>query len=251
MKKLNACLLALLMAVVFAVPAMADTYTYDGLKVAFGANNAMTSNFDRATIDTLISDMQPGDDAVITLKLKNNNPDSTSWYMTNKILQSLEDTQNSAAGGAYTYYLAFKGPSGEQVLYDSNAVGGENTDNGEGLHKVKNLDEYVLLDTLAPGQGGTVTLHVGLDGETQGNGYQESRADLQMNFAVELNTVPPNILTRTRSTNINGRRTTVVYTGDADMTPYLIAAAISGLLLLAYALYSYKTQKQRKRGRAK
>ena len=33
---------------------------------------------------------------------------------------------------------------------------------------------------------GIITLEVALDGETQGNSYQDTLADLQMNFAVEL-----------------------------------------------------------------
>ena len=42
------------------------------------------------------------------------------------------------------------------------------------------------LDTLAKGDKGRITLEVELDGETQGNDYQNTLADLQMNFAVEL-----------------------------------------------------------------
>ena len=57
---------------------------------------------------------------------------------------------------------------------------------GVGLHEATSaLKDYFYLDTLTTGQTGKVTLNVALDGESQGNRYQDTLADLQMNFAVE------------------------------------------------------------------
>jgi hypothetical protein len=104
---------------------------------------------------------------------------------------------------------------------------------GEGLHEATDaLTDYFYLDTLSSGQSGTVTLKIALDGETQGNDYQDTLADLQMNFAVELTTA-------------SGTRQ-VVNTGDGrSFLPYILAMALSGLVLLALAIYSLKRAKRR------
>lgn len=264
MKKRIACLFALLLAVLLALPANADTVASpNDWQVAFTAQNQMSSNFTSAQLSDLVKEMQPGDTAIINLNVTNLNPTTTDWYMTNEVLSSLEASRTTAAGGAYTYRLVYHDHNGvENILFDSETVGGEEG-NGDrkGLNEAtQNLEDYFYLDTLANGQHGALSLTVGLDGETQGNGYQDTLAKLQMNFAVELRSDTPRetVITRegsggdrTRS-NARGSRTTVVYTGDKDMTPYLIAAAISGLILLLYAVYSLNVQRRKKkRGRAK
>ena len=47
------------------------------------------------------------------------------------------------------------------------------------------MDEFFYLDRLASGENGKIGLTVALDGETQGNGYQNTLAKLQLAFAVE------------------------------------------------------------------
>ena len=74
-------------------------------------------------------------------------------------------------------------------MYSSEVVGGEEDvkNEGEGLHQATNyLEDYVYLGRLAKDEAGKVVLTVKLDGETQGNDYQDTLARLQMNFAVEL-----------------------------------------------------------------
>lgn len=201
--------------------------------VTFTADSKMQSSFQTADINDVILDMQPGDTAVITLALANKNSDSTDWYMTNQVIRSLEDSSQAAAGGAYTYILNYKNGKGEvKTLYSSDTVGGEDTTGGEGLHEAsKALKDYFYLDTLKTGETGSVELTVTLDGETQGNGYQNTLADLQMNFAVQLNQT--------------GNTSNVVKTGDeSDMIPYLIAAGICGVLLLALGIYSRASRKK-------
>jgi hypothetical protein len=120
------------------------------------------------------------------------------------------------------------------VLFSSDTVGGDTVDAaGEGLHEATDaLADYFYLDTLSSGQSGTVTLKIALDGETQGNDYQDTLADLQMNFAVELTTA-------------SGTRQ-VVNTGDGrSFLPYILAMALSGLVLQALAIYSLKRAKRR------
>ena len=124
----------------------------------------------------------------------------------------------------------------EKTLFSSDTVGGETVGSaGEGLHEATDaLKDYFYLDTLASGQGSAVTLQVTLDGETQGNGYQKTLADLKMNFAVEL-----------READSNRKPASIVKTGDdTNLIPYFIAAGVCGVLLLALALYGVSSRKK-------
>ena len=59
-------------------------------------------------------------------KRQNSDSTDTDWYMTNEVIQTLEDAQSSAEGGAYEYKLTYVGSdNAEKVLYDSSTVGGE------------------------------------------------------------------------------------------------------------------------------
>ncbi len=241
--------------------------------VTFTEDEKMESSFSSADLDDTIYGLQPGDNAIITLKLKNEHDVSTDWYMTNKVLYSLEDRSKNQAtgGGAYTYILTYTDGDGEKkTLFNSDTVGGENSGAaGEGLHAAASaLKDYFFLDTLNKGDGGTVTLEVALDGETQGNDYQDTLADLSMNFAVELNGTPgmsaespsggalgetpvegPGQEGGTDTARDNGRRRTVVQTGDDTMlAPYIIAASISGSILFVLAVYmSLRSGRQKRR----
>lgn len=254
MKKKLATLLALMMLLAtLAVPAYAKEFKGDGSwNVTFTAGAEMVSNFQTNSFDDLIYGLQPGDSAIITVTLRNTHPEITNWYMTNKVLQSLEDNSQTAdgRGGAYTYVLTYVDGDGEElILFSNDTVGGQtsnalNNQIGQGLNQATNaLENFFYLDTLTQGQSGTVTLLVALEGETQGNDYQDTLAELQMNFAVEL--APEGQTSTGRRTNV------IVQTGDEyDMVPYLIAAFISGLLLLLFALFTIRQRKaQRRRGR--
>ena len=219
--------------------------------VVFTKDKKMETNFKTSDLDEVIYGLQPGDNVIIKLKLKNQNKSATDWYMTNKVLYSLEDRSSNSAtgGGAYTYKLTYKGPDGKtDTLFDSDTVGGEGESKaGEGLKQATNgLTDYFYLDTLKSGKSGEVTLEVALDGDTQGNDYQDTLADLQMNFAVELNNTGSG-----EPSDDNGRRPPVVRTGDdLTLTPFIITACVSGLLLLLFAFYSQKQREKEKMMRA-
>ena len=105
------------------------------------------------------------------------------------------------------------------------------------------LENYFYLDTLKKGKGGQVTLKVALDGETQGNAYQDTRAQVQMNFAVELEEDG----TTTKKKRRVIRRGTVAKTGDdTNWNLYFILAAISGAAMLGIGAYSVKLRKEEK-----
>ena len=234
-----------------SVTASAETsYGKSDWSVTFTSEKKMVSNFKTSDLDEAIYGIQPGDNVIITLALKNEHETDTDWYMTNEVLYSLEDrSANSATGGgAYTYKLTYTDPAGEETtLFDSDTVGGEEKSGaGEGLHQATDaLEDYFFLDTLKKGQSGKITLEVALDGDTQGNDYQNTLADLQMNFAVELNTTGTN-------TTPPGRQGEVVKTGDEmTMTPFITAACITGILLLLLTFYFYKENEKEKKNRSK
>ena len=177
------------------------------------------SNFTSAEMSDEILQILPGDTITLEVSIQNSSEDETDWYMTNEVLETLEESKDSAEGGAYTYILTYNGADGtETVLYSSDTVGGEGS---VGLDEATgSLEDYFFLERLDKDEKGTVTLFVELDGETQGNDYQSTLARLQMNFAVEKVAGP-----------------IVVQTGDAaNMMKYAGIALAAGLALFFVAV---------------
>ena len=201
-------------------------------KVSFNGEK-MESNFDGSAMTQEILNILPGDSITLKVNLSNDSEDKTEWYMTNEVLQSLEDSQDAAEGGAYTYILTYVSGDEEIVLYSSEAVGGEGeSEAGEGLHQATDaLEDYFYLDQLAEGETGYVQLVVMLDGETQGNAYQDTLAALQMSFAVE-------------KVNDDKIYKESAKTGDfAPMMTMSAGALVAGIILLLFAVIMGKRRK--------
>ena len=249
MRRLNtrvarAIVLAAVVALL-ALPAtaFADELTGDSWWVTFTANDQMRETYkngDEANGTRLISDamagMEPGDSITLTVNLKHENASSADWYMSNEVLDTLETA--TAQGSAYRYYLSYTGPGAPsgKVLYDSDRVGGDDT---QGLRDAtNNLDEYFYLDTLSTSQStGVVTLRIALDGETEGNAYFNQDAVVKMKFAVEKTT--------TSTTPPAGSNRNVVVTGDdTNLLPFFIAMAVSGVLLAVLGVASVRARKR-------
>lgn len=272
-KKIGICLLSAGLILGQAMGVRAETfYGDDSWNVTFTAANEMASSFSTADINDVVGGMQPGDNVIITLELKNENPVVTDWYMQNEVLYSLEDrsANSQTGGGAYTYRLQYTDAEGTmQTLFDSDTVGGESVSDtvsrmGEGLRGATNaLKDYFYLDTVGNGQGGTITLEVALDGETQGNHYQDTLADLQMEFAVELRDDlplqpdsegdhpgnPPQEVEEGRTPEPPGGRSTgVVRTSDESQLPlYAVVSGFTGLALLLYCIYCFREHRKEKK----
>ena len=83
-------------------------------------------SFKSSDVTDELANIQPGDSIELKVQLKNSDSTDTDWYMTNEVIQTLEDAQSSAEGGAYEYKLTYVGSdNAEKVLYDSSTVGGE------------------------------------------------------------------------------------------------------------------------------
>ena len=259
MKRFGICLTALLL-LGSKMPVQAEEYTGGDWKVAF-TGEGMESNFSSADISDAVYALQPGDSVTIRLELENKSSQATDWYMTNQVLSSLEDSSDTARGGAYAYELSYTdAEGGSNTLYSSESVGGEKeTPSGLGLHEATDgLDEYFRLDTLNPGEEGAVMLTVSLDGETQGNAYQNTLADLRMNFAVEsLNLTGEGGSGGGSGTEDGGQgapgngnlsySTGNVRTGDrSNLILWSGIAFVSGILLLFLAILGFKKNKKEK-----
>lgn len=256
-KKLTGLLLAFCLIASMSMDVHADQlYGSSDWQVTFTNNNEMVDNFTQGDMVDTIGAMEPGDSALLTIHLKNdNNKAVTDWYMLNEVLYSLEDrsANTGTTGGAYTYILTYYDWNGTpNVLFSSDTVGGDSTVGGEGLHAATGaLSEYFFLGTLNPSETATITLEVALDGETQGNDYQNTLADLQMRFAVELRPEP----TYVREENDPDptptpppTTTTIVKTGDdTNLLPYVIAMAVSGVIFLFLGIYGLRKNRKEKK----
>jgi len=234
----------------FGVALAATTEHY----VEFNSSKKMVSDFSSNDIADSFNNMEPGDDATFRVKVKNTYSSDTDWYMTNKVLQSLEEASKTASGGGYSYILTYTNPDGEKsTIYSSENVGGESyVPKREGLREAtQTLEEYFLLDRLKKGEVGYVDLRVVLDGESQGNDYQDTIAKLQMNFAVELPQSSEDKIWTSENKTIEKVKeffkAGFVKTSDnTNIVLLYIIAAIIGVLLLIVAIICIRIRKKMK-----
>ena len=260
MKKKILCL-AMIALMVIGTPLTANAEHFEGSKnwnVTFDGNN-LKDNFTGSDVTESILNIQPGDSITVQINLKNTASKKTDWYLNNEVLNTLENSDagkaSNAEGGAYTYLLKYHDPSGtETVLYDSKVLGGDKQegDKAEGLEQATlgRKDEFVYLDRLNKGESGYVSLYIELDGETQGNAYQETLAKLRMKFAVE----KVNDETITKEIKKEGKDEVIVVTkyvpgmvktGDnSKLVLFSSLALVSGLGILVYAFVLMKKRRE-------
>ena len=260
MKRIISIVATLLILSTISLTAFAKESSYVLGDVYFNADGKTMSNTFQKNLDdekvTNVEDalqarlryLQPDDKVRFVINLRNEYSKTSNWYMTHSIIDSLEE--GTAKDGAYSYHLWYEGnATGKKLeIFNSKGVGGTDT---TGLMEIndalkedytsKTGDKYFYLDRLAHGQGGQVFLEIELDGETQGNDYQDRLADLKMNFAVQV-VNPNNTTTTTRTAPRTGY--------DHNLLPYYIAMIISGLLFLYFALDAY-TDRLYKKGKGR
>ncbi|MDD3401983.1 MAG: hypothetical protein PHQ72_01320 [Hespellia sp.] len=202
--------------------------------------NELDSNYTSQNVADDLKDFAPGDNITLKVNVKNSFAGDTDWYMTNEVIQSLEDA-SSASGAAYTYRLTYVAPdNAETVLYDSDTVGGEgSTQAGEGLHQATgSLKDYIYMGRLSQGKSGRVQLYIALDGETSANDYQETLGKIQLKFAVE------KVAAGTTTTQ-NRIVQSVVKTGDDTRLMLIsIILLISGIVVLILGIVTWKRQRK-------
>ena len=202
-KKILCLMMAAILAVGAPLTAFARDYQgADGWQATFDGSK-LNSNFKDEDVTDSMSEIQPGDSITLHVQLTNQDSSNTDWYMTNEVLQTLEDAQDSASGAAYEY----------------------------------RLDEYFYLGRLAKGESGTVYLKVGVEGETGNNGYQQTLAKLRMTFAVEKvkegQTIKKNTVIEKKVPQKNNLTTSrkAVKTGDtSNLLMYSVIGLVGGLI---------------------
>ncbi len=236
-----------------AVPVMARDIPVNWT-VTFTSGGDMSSTFKSGEINEKISQMQPGDRTNFTVTLKNDYAEATDWYMKNEVLSSLEQSVKNASGGAYTYVLSYTDSANKTTtMFNSDTVGGskEEGESADGLREATvGREDWSFLYNLASGASGKVQLEVALDGVTQGNNYQDTVADMMLEFGVEVTapvTPTPSVTpapTVTPGTN-TGKVGTLVKTGDNNKPIlFIVLIGIAGVVLLVLAILGIKSRKQ-------
>ena len=250
-KKISVLLIAFILMLPVSVKADSYPKTPTDWKVTFNGET-LESNYDEDDINEALKGMQPGDTADLEFTLVNAYKEAVDFWAGNQALKTLEDTRESTTGGAYTYQLTYTDPSGAKtVLYDSKTVGGENDDttgeDGEDLTGLKGatnaLSDLFLLGRVEPGKSAKLTLHIELDGETQGNLYQDTLAQLRFSFAVEIPATGTIIIPYT-GTEGKGFLDNIL--ANSELNYYLLGALASFLLTVVFGLLFYINRKGRK-----
>ena len=265
MKRIRIAILAAVTVALLAFPgtAFAEHLAGKDWTVTFATDEQMHESYlEENQWHDEIRGLEPGDDITFNVTLKHEHPTTCDWYMANEVLKSLEE--GVAEGSMYGYKLTYTSPSGEsKTLYDSSIVGGDRT--GGLLDATSALEDFFFLDALKQGETASVKLLVTLDGETEGNAYFDTLAQLKMKFAVELdedvpNDNPPNPETPNRdnppSPNKPNTPTTstpnrtAVQTGDTNnLFPFYVAMAVSGAVLLGVGVVSVRRRNKEKAAR--
>ncbi|MBR2696663.1 MAG: LPXTG cell wall anchor domain-containing protein [Parasporobacterium sp.] len=240
MKKISSILLSVFLIICLAVPVIAEDYeSTTKSEVVFTENQKLESTFHNDQIDDMINEfMEPGDTATFTINLRNDNKETADFWMDRRTIESLEVWGGNPlmTGGGYSYELSYVGPGGERLLFSTMNIDGENFNHGvtpDIITKKIDRESYVYLDTYATGQGGQLILKISLDGESQGNDYQDTGANLAISFAVEI-----------------PQKDNPAKTGDTNrLLPYFIAMFAAGLVILAVAIFMVvKRKKDKKEG---
>jgi len=156
-----------------------------------------TSNYD---VDkSTITSVMPGDTVQFEVNYTNKSGGGADFYLSTDVISSLEEknadgSQANIGGGAYSYQISYKLNGTETVLYDSETVGGDNTE-VVGLKQVegalnKNENTFMSVGSLANQATGTVVITIKLDGNSQDNAYMQKLAELDVKFGVEKKTSP-------------------------------------------------------------
>lgn len=237
---------ALLMIGMSAV-CTAESYKFSG---ECGYNGSeIKSDFTSDEFAASQSELEPGDELSYTITYANNSKDETSWYMRNTVLETLEEAKEQAENGGYTYVLKNIGPDGkETVLFDNSEVGGETkTEDLEGLKQATNATgNYFFIQKLKPGEEGTTSLYVALDGETEVNDYMDTHGALLVSYAVENNET--NTETEQPTPSVQPPRSSgggTPRTGDSmELMKFILLMA--GALIAAFlAIFSWRRDRRK------
>ena len=241
MRKITTLLLALVMMLMMSQAVFAQDRNAGGGDFVFDGTDLTWDN-SSGSIQEALTGLQPGDTVKIRINYENSSSEETDWYLRNEVLKTLEDA-SSAAGGGYSYKLTNHGATGTLEIFDSSAVGGDDAYEPGGIAKglkaateATDMADFFYIDTLNAGGSGYTELTVGLDGESQANVYENTLAELQLEYAVEV----------AETEDVINYIHTNVDTGDTTNIILPVTVFFGALLLFVLAVLSYR--KDRKDG---
>ncbi len=230
---LSFILIAMLFAAMCPLTVFAEDYAGgEDWNVWINSEGKMESNFSSDMIADKANEMQPGDVVVFRVSVENDYKETADVYMSNTVIKSLEEqSARGAKGGAYSYRLQYTAPGASEPddIFNSDTVGGDMTSGDrEGMHEATSaLEGYFLMDDLEPGEKGLVTLTVSMEGDTQGNAYQDTTGDIALVFATVF------------------RNSTTPNTGFSNnLLPLYIVMFVSGAALLIVAFLTLRRRKR-------
>ncbi len=209
----------------------------------YNSSGRMEETYNAQEYVDQVGNLQPGDDITFEVSAIHDNETSADWYVSNDVIKSLEEQAlNDAEGSNYEYLLTWQGPKESRTLYDSQAVGGDDSD---GLNEATEaMEDFIFLENMSKGQTGKVTIKVTLDGETEGNAYFDTLAKLKVRFAVEPVEPEKKTTSRTTTNTVTNNRELVRTGDDTKLFPFYVAMFVSGVLLLALAIISLRERRK-------
>ncbi len=210
----------------------------------YNSSGRMEETYNAQEYVDQVGNLQPGDDITFEVSAIHDNDSSADWYVSNDVISSLEESRESAANGGsnYEYLLTWEGPKESRELYNSQAVGGDDSD---GLNEATEaMEDFIFLENMSKGQTGKVTIKVTLDGETEGNAYFDTLAKLKVRFAVEPVEPEKKTTSRTTTNTVTNNRELVRTGDDTKLFPFYVAMFVSGVLLLALAIISLRERRK-------
>ena len=210
---------------VLSIKAASGTHDveYDGEKLVLNTKEG----------ENVFAGLTPGDSVEFEVTFANEGTKKTNWYLENKVLQTLEENGDAAKNGGYSYELTYVNAAGAStVLFSSDNIGGEN---GDSLHDAtQSTEDYFFLDSLQPKQGAKIVVKVTLDGESQPNGYMDTKALLGVSFAVEEEDSQIIIIPNTGDVNMaeHMERNRGFYTAVFCGSFFVSVAALGAVILL-------------------
>ncbi len=223
-----------LLLITIALFAMFGTVHAEENEVIYNGKDIVSNDDTADSLHDAVNGLEPGTTSEFTVKFTNGTDEDSHWYIENEMINSLEDSKDTAKNGGYTYKLEYINPKGEtKVLFDSNKVGGEEeTSPVTGLKQATQAtkDQYFYIDTLKGKESGYIRITISLDGESQPNSYMDTKGNFEIRFAV-LNDVP------VPDTGDNSKLS--IYTGIFAGSVILAAAC------LGYVIYLNKKKEAR------
>ena len=228
--------------------------------VVYGDDNIATVKADadgklvaeNVSLDTF-DGMAPGDKRTEMIVVKNESEDVQYFYVLQKTLTSLEES-NQTAGGAYTFDVRVGEAYDSAASLLSKKVGGYDSNGNareDGLKDVTELSEndvtsdgYTMFASLKPGETTNLYINISINGEGNDINYANAIGEMELGFKV--NTIerrPENkVIPRLKTIVKNKIIKRYVKTGDSYMLFVYGGMLVAGIAVVVIAFKRRKKE---------